>query len=473
MKQPQPWHISLFIFCIIAALACVAAVYPEEGVTIGDVTLRFPTLKSFLQSEEETEEVVSEPELSPEELLALREEEARKAEEMGFVDYFKTNPSRIHWPKEDSCSIGDSTYFDNLYAALRSAKDTCVHIVHYGDSQIEEDRITQMLRRRLQEHFGGGGPGLVPLYQSIATVTLGQHTEPEPTRYLVYGNKAFRRNGSNKYGPMGQVAIIDTTIACSIIPRSKNTGIYSAHQFNRLTLLGNTESMLRFTANGQTNKITPSNAALQLTTVTLPDSSTSVNVRLSGQGEVYGLLLSTDTGVGVDNIPMRGCSGMIFTSIQAAQLRAYYSATNTRLIILQYGGNNMPHLHSEEEVDEYVAALIGQIQFLQRQAPNAAILFIGPSDMTTRRKGVLQTYPLLPYLERALCREVTKSGAAYWSIYNTMGGENSMQQWVKAGLAGSDYVHFTRKGAENIGNILCDALFNGYKFYLWRNDIEE
>lgn len=471
MKQLTPWHISLFIFLITGALAGIAAIYPEEGITVGDLTLRFPTLRSFLSNEEEQQH--EEPALSPEELLALRAQEARKAEETGFLHYFQSNPSCIHWPQEDSCSIGDSTYFDNFYTALRQAKDSAVHIVHYGDSQIEEDRITQTVRRQLQARFGGGGPGLTPLYQSIQTMTTGQQTSPEPKRFLVYGNPTYRRAGDNRYGPMGQMALVDTTITYSVVPRSKTTGIYSAHYFHRLTLLSSADSELSITLKGKTTQVTPANTSMQLTTISLPDSTTSVSMRLAGTGEVYGILLGQATGVGMDNIPMRGCSGMIFTNIQAAQLRTYYKATHTKLIILQYGGNNVPHLYTEENADNYAAALVSQIRYLQRQAPNAAILFVGPSDMTTRRKGELRTYPILPYLERKLRQEVTRAGAAYWSMYDSMGGEGAMQQWVASGLAGKDYVHFTRKGAESAGNMLCDALLNGYKFYLWRNHLDD
>ena len=36
-------------------------------------------------------------------------------------------------------------------------------IVHYGDSQIEGDRITGYVRNRLQLAFEGGGPGFFPI----------------------------------------------------------------------------------------------------------------------------------------------------------------------------------------------------------------------------------------------------------------------------------------------------------------------
>ena len=43
---------------------------------------------------------------------------------------------------------------------------------------------------------------------------------------------------------------------------------------------------------------------------------------------------------------------------------------------------------------------------------------------------------------------------AYWSLYNAMGGFESMITWHNRGLAGGDYVHFTRMGANTAGRML-------------------
>ena len=39
-----------------------------------------------------------------------------------------------------------------------------------------------------------------------------------------------------------------------------------------------------------------------------------------------------------------------------------------------------------------------------------------------------------------------------------MGGKDSMVRWVEVGLAGSDYVHFTRAGANKVGKMLYEWL---------------
>ena len=61
---------------------------------------------------------------------------------------------------------------------------------------------------------------------------------------------------------------------------------------------------------------------------------------------------------------------------------------------------------------------------------------------------------MVPYLDQQLKKMAAEEQIAYWSMYNAMGGYNSMVKWREQGLAGSDYVHFTRAGANNIGKKL-------------------
>ena len=74
--------------------------------------------------------------------------------------------------------------------------------------------------------------------------------------------------------------------------------------------------------------------------------------------------------------------------------------------------------------------------------------------MSTRINGQMDTYPMLPYLDSQMKKMSQEEQIAYWSIYDAMGGRGSMITWVENGLAGSDYVHFTRTGANKIGEML-------------------
>jgi len=63
----------------------------------------------------------------------------------------------IEYPQNDSNVLVN--FFE--YLADNKIQENVLHILHYGDSQIEGDRITGFIRRKLQNKFGGNGIGLI------------------------------------------------------------------------------------------------------------------------------------------------------------------------------------------------------------------------------------------------------------------------------------------------------------------------
>ncbi|HML84907.1 MAG TPA: hypothetical protein PKE52_07095, partial [Bacteroidales bacterium] len=51
-----------------------------------------------------------------------------------------------------------ASFIEGLHQKLNSSG---CRILHYGDSQIEGDRISGYIRNRLQGIYGGGGPGFI------------------------------------------------------------------------------------------------------------------------------------------------------------------------------------------------------------------------------------------------------------------------------------------------------------------------
>jgi lysophospholipase L1-like esterase len=115
----------------------------------------------------------------------------------------------------------------------------------------------------------------------------------------------------------------------------------------------------------------------------------------------------------------------------------------------------IPQTENPSTIRGYVRSTMRQqIRYIKACAPQASILLIGPSDMSTNIDGTMTTYPLVPYMDQQFKKMAQEEGIAYWSMYEAMGGYNSMVTWHDKGLAGSDYVHFTRAGANNIGKKL-------------------
>ena len=48
---------------------------------------------------------------------------------------------------------------------------------------------------------------------------------------------------------------------------------------------------------------------------------------------------------------------------------------------------------------------------------------------------------------------------AYWSMFEAMGGKNSMKYWVDQKLASSDYTHFSASGTKVVSELFFVALY--------------
>ena len=445
-------RIVLFLFAVIACLAVLCAVFPQDGLW----GLHFPQLSEMLSAAE------TQGGPTPEELIEQRRQAALAAQKDEYHSFFREDPARFYLPGDDV------SFFDTLFAALDRAETEPMRIIHYGDSQIEEDRITGAVRERLQARFGGNGPGMMPARQH-ATPYVGGGSTAELRRYFNYGDLSYRA-GIRKYGPYADFVRLDTTVTLSYYPiRGKSKG--EQRTFERVTLVaGNLQSRLSVSSRGETRSVEPGGGPIALVRFELPDSSARVSLTVSGYADLYGVLLDSKTGVRMDNMAMRGSSGAIFTTMDSGQLRDFYRDENVRLILLQYGGNSVPYLKTDAQIDTYIESIRKQLVLFAEIAPQAKIVFVGPSDMFTVVSGKRQTYPKLPGIVDKLRTVCTENGAAYWDIYGAMGGENSMMQWVAARpqLAGSDYVHFTLAGSRKIGDMFCDALFVYYDYYHWR-----
>ena len=455
------WKTVLFIFCVLCGFALICVGLPKDGVKIGNVTLEWPTLKEALTpaAVESTTDV--------DEALQARINALRDAKQKEFDEFCSKNPARIYLPNNDT------TYLDAFFEALDNAGKKPVRILHYGDSQLECDRMTADLREHFQSKFGGGGVGMVPAVQPIATYTLGQSVSPALRHYCAYGSPEFRA-GHWRYGPMASMSRVDGSASFSFTAHGGDKFPH-CQEFQKVSVAIKGSGSLRIRTTDSTYQLTSkieADSTLRIFTATLARKTNRATLNVSGNMDIYGIMLDGKSGVAMDNIPMRGCSGTMFTSIDRKSFAPFFKQQNVGLIILQYGGNSVPYLKGPKSISTYADQVRKQIALFRRVAPKARILFIGPSDMATSIGGRMQTYPHLAEVIDSLRTAVNGEGAAYWDMQGAMGGNGSMVQWVKArpALAGTDYIHFTPRGAEQISQILYDTFLLYYKFYCFRKN---
>ena len=450
----NPSRILLCILSTFIVLGAVCVLFAGRSEVV-----RVPSLASVLSLPEpqQADTLHAEVEIQADTLPAIADTLtlAEEVEESQQVDSAPTKPVPTELPKALPQTRLNLSAF---YVALGQADKQSVRIVHYGDSQIEEDRISMILRQRLQERFGGGGIGLIPMVQTIPTYTAKQQLEQEGhevpnssvRRYLAYGPSSMRLQDDNSYGPMAQLAYIDQPIDVRVELLSERV---PTKDFDHVRVI---------CSDSVTVIVAPDSLPASQPLIVLGEPRRDILLHFEGKGSVYGISLETATGVQVDNIPMRGAAGTNFTTMARKPFANYFRATNTALVIMQFGGNAMPAIRTKAAVEKYVLSMRQQIHYMMAAANGASLLFIGPSDMITTVDGVQQTYPLLPLMDQLLAEMVAEEGGSYFSLFRLMGGAGSMVSWRDKGLAGDDMIHFTRAGAKKVGEMLAKQILEDY-----------
>ena len=461
MKARQ---VLLFIVGVFALLGVGWLAFPAEGVPAGPLTIRFASYRERIAEASESRVDVDSV------LTAVEERFHMKSDTLKYYhDFFYENPDRIYLPNDDI------TFFDSLFMRLENADSGIVRIVHYGDSQIEMDRMSQDLRQALQERFGGIGTGMFPALSNVPSASISRTVSGGFTQYTMYGDSTTQRAGHNRYGPMAQVVRMEGGGTISLRATRNKTAKERTKTFQTVSILYG-RSGSGFSARVTSDTLKPKATIVKGesgTTLMRWDFGRQVDkarIDLKGNAEIYGISADGASGVAVDNIPLRGCSGTIFKVISKPVMEDALALENAGLIILQFGGNYMPVASSSQIISTYCTKIADQIQYFHTVAPGAKILFIGPSDMGTSRGGRIVTRPRLPEMVDSLKATALRNDAAYWDLFRMMGGENSMVQWVKHSppYAGADYTHFTPAGAQKVGEALSRSFLTYYDYFLLR-----
>ena len=464
------------------------AVFPKDGLQLGDeIVLQFPGIDDVLPQLE-----VDSTEISPiENLDDFLSDYTVEIDSIAIEDSLKKAAAikrklLLKLQLKDSTKHPLSLFFESLLA-LEKDKSRHVRAIHYGDSQIEGDRITGYLRNQFQEEYGGYGPGLLPSVEVVPSAAIKHENSENWTRYTVFGRKDTLVK-HQRYGVLGNFGRFTSPVLdSSAVPvldsawielKPSNLTYSRSRKFDVMKLwLGENRANVEF-------KVELGDSLLSmevlkpggLSTKKYQFKSTPKSIRISFKGsdspEVYGISLESNSGIHIDNIGMRGSSGTIFKKIDRALFKTQIAQLNPSFIILQFGGNTVPYIDSDKKADDYGNWFASQIKYLQSICPNTSFLVIGPSDMAIKEKDKFVTYPYLLAVRDALKKVALENDCAFWDLYEVMGGLNSMEVWVNADppLAGPDYVHFTIRGTKKVAELLHKSIADDYAKWKEKND---
>lgn len=388
------------------------------------------------------------------------------------VDTNKWNaPSPDHYSfiKYDDNTLTHPAFLDSAFKKLYDIKRTRqgkINIIHLGDSHLQADMMTCVVRNGMHGFFGDAGRGIV-FPQQLAG-SNAPHDVHASSNTSWRGNRLTIAESNIKTGICGfgiESSSKDATIKMHI---QYDGG--PKDSFNRLVFfLGKKASTYIISDSDLKVPVTLAtkdnidNPSLVFTSTNLLAGFELKRADTDGNGDFcfYGVSLERSESAGVLYHTI-GVNGAHFDQYNTNQLFwQQLEALNGDLFIVSLGTNEAQNQHLNEQtlngIFQQFVAHIHQI------APHASILFTTPAGSYYRAKKPNASLLTITNAVNHFCES---HKIACWDLYKISGAKNSAPGFKKNHLLGHDLVHYSELGYRIQGQLLLAALAKNYNAYI-------
>jgi lysophospholipase L1-like esterase len=335
---------------------------------------------------------------------------------------------------------------------MRNAQqtDTVCNILWFGDSFIEGDYITGIIRQKLQQQYGGIGTGFVPIHEAAATLrtSCSHNNTGSWQHYTAQKNDAITPFLHNQY------SIAANNASFTLLPKNSVTD-----SLMQLAIWHKNNYTSSLVINDSIHSILEPSNTITRTNILLSHTIRPINITNTNGGVMYGFEYTNNKGVQLHNLSLRGSNGIQLTNMDSTVFISAQQQLHPNIIVVQYGANVAEN--NNTHIDWYARAFDKAIQKLQRYFTNATIVIIGMADKASKHNNNIETDDaVLPILQMQQ-QVAQKNNAVFINLYQAMGGHNSMKRWVEGDtcFAYKDYTHLNEKGNKKMAQLLYQILF--------------
>lgn len=358
-------------------------------------------------------------------------------------------------------------FFERLFK-LQQTNEGKVNIVHIGDSHVQADYMTSIIRRNFHRHFGNAGRGL------IVPLRVAKTNEPNNFKTSSKVNWTSKRCVNPDLSmPIGLGGVTIETSNPEANLEIYMNDLWLDYRFNSLTLFYE-EDQKSFDFHvyeqggselGRINGY-QQDSTINYSRIVWDKDVNAINIRLrksdSGQSRarIYGAVLeNSKSGILYHTVGVNGAKYKHYND--ATHFAAHAGALQTDLFIISLGTNesiDYPYLDKAffDGIDQLVSAL-------REKNPSASFILVTPQDVFRMKN---KPNPGIPEIRKLIIDYAVENGIAFYDMYRAMGGEHSAIRWTENSLLSSDGLHLTKDGYEYQGNLIYHALMKGYNSYV-------
>jgi hypothetical protein len=394
---------------------------------------------------------------------------AQSTDTLSYKQYpfIKENLNRI---ENDSLTM--QFFYKKLYD-LQDSKKGRIDIVHIGDSHIQADHFSGLIRQKMQLRFGNAGRGLVFPYRVAKSNEPGSY---KTSTNVVWDSK--RNVFHEKPLPIGvsgfTIETADTSAEINLTVKDQPNLGYAFTKFTLFQEKGlrnyditicdewNCEQgLFKSTDTTKSSFISEMRFNKPIRQIVLKNKATDTAHQKATR--IYGMLLENDSaGVLYNMIGVNGAEYRHYT--KSKYFIQQLSYLNADLVIISMGTNEGFAADFDKVIfAKHIDSLVTSIQ---KACPNATLLLTTPADSFRRSKKGRVKNPNMQEARVTIINYCIQHQLAYWDLYEVMGGYGSMAKWFTAQLSAKDKVHFNGKGYQIQGNLFYHALMKSFEDYI-------
>lgn len=346
--------------------------------------------------------------------------------------------------------------FEKLYLLkTQLTENHKVIFTHIGDSHIQADKITTVVRNEFQDYFGNAGRGLIFPF----------HVAKTNSPYDVFSS-------SNELWKSSRLSKMNSDIHCGIAGYGIKTNQTKAEIKLAVkdSVKNSFDQVSVFYAKGL-KKISIDSTVVQkellldsisqFASLQLPSLLSKFKIKLESYPEksieFYGVSISKSKSSGVIYNAIGANGAKIIDYNEAPIFWEQLPELKTDCYIISLGTNEAQNQNLT--ADLYTNQLKTMVEKIKVVSPEAAIVVLSPPVSYFRKINPNKSLPVISAAIKKFCYQ---NNLVFWDFFQISKGTRGTLAWRKLKLLNTDLVHFANAGYSLQGELLCVAFAKAF-----------